>query len=215
MKQVTWEKFARARAQLDAGLDREAVLAEANLDAASWMSEEEALLAALADDVERADFTTIEAYRTAYRITWTELTGLAMADAPQQLESSSQQFPPPMFTDPTSPAEVQKASYQLASPAELQSPIVPRVHLQDDPPLPDWIARAPAGHPVDKTLPAPGLMAIAKDPLPFISQAPATPEALVTSITAEHPVDMTLAAGLVIKNPLPFQPIPAQQAEPR
>ncbi len=35
MKQITWEKFARARAQLDAGLDREGVLTELNLDAAS------------------------------------------------------------------------------------------------------------------------------------------------------------------------------------
>lgn len=77
MKQITWEKFAQVRAQMDAGLDRDVVLAEVNLDAATWMFEEEALLAALADDVERADFATLEAFRAAYRITWTELTGLA------------------------------------------------------------------------------------------------------------------------------------------
>ncbi len=94
MKQITWEKFARVRAQLDAGLDRDVVLAEGNLDAPTWMSEEEALLAALADDVERADFATMEAYRAAYGITWTELTGPALADTPQAIESSSQQAPP-------------------------------------------------------------------------------------------------------------------------
>ncbi len=179
------------------------------------MSEEEALLVALADNVERADFATVAAYRAAYRITWTELTGLAMADVPQEIESASRQFPPPTSPAPTSPAEIQKASYQLASPAEPQSSIGPRVHLQDDPPPPDWIARVPAGYPVDQTMPAPGLMVIAKDPLPFITQAPATPETLFTSITAELPVDMTLAAGLVIKNLLPFQPVPSPQAEPR
>ena len=68
-KRISWERFARARAQLEAGVGRDAVLAEANVDAATWMAEEESLLVELADDVERANFTTIEAYRGAYRTT--------------------------------------------------------------------------------------------------------------------------------------------------
>jgi hypothetical protein len=110
MNPIDWDTFARVRAQMDAGLDRTVVLTEANIDAPTWMSEEEALLAALADDVERADFTTIEAFRAAYRITWTELTGLAMADALRAIESSSGQFPPSVSAEPASPAEIQKAS---------------------------------------------------------------------------------------------------------
>jgi hypothetical protein len=81
MHENRWATFARIRAQLDAGLDLEAVLAEARFGVATWMAAEEALLAELADDVERADFTGIDSYRRAYQATWNELTGIPLAPA--------------------------------------------------------------------------------------------------------------------------------------
>lgn len=96
MNDNRWAKFARTRAQLDAGLDPEAVLAEVILGVATWLAAEEALLAELADDVERADFTQIEAYRRAYQTTWIEVTGLGQVDALQAVERSSCSPSPPV-----------------------------------------------------------------------------------------------------------------------
>jgi hypothetical protein len=49
----------------------------------------------LADEVERADFFNIEAYQTAYRTTWMELTHLAVVEIPRTSESETRQSPPP------------------------------------------------------------------------------------------------------------------------
>ena len=123
MQENRWATFARTRAQLDAGLDPEAVLAEASLGVATWIAAEEALLAELADDVERADFTHIEAYRRAYQDTWTELTGFSMApiDPPADMTLIA----PGLVVDnplPFQPVPLRASEPSLAAPAP---PIVP------------------------------------------------------------------------------------------
>ena len=228
MKVIGWETFGRIRAQLDAGLDHEAVLAEANIHAATWMAEEEAALVELANDVECANFANLEAYRRAYRTTWTELTGLAIVGKPQAVESPSPPLPPPAPPGDVPAASVQKASFQLAPPIAPWTPSSPSTATtaagdslgsQEESKLPAWLASVPAG---DQTLPFPACLASvpagdqtlpplavdqrARNPLPFTAPAPAPPEAPVTSGSAGHSVEETLIGpGLVVANPLPFR----------
>ena len=180
MNAIGWETFGRIRAQLDAGLDREAVLAEASIQAATWTTEEEAALVELAADVERADFANLEAYRRAYRTTWTALTGRPVVDAPQPVESPHPPSPPPL------------PAWLAGVPAGDQTM-----------PFPAWLASVPAG---DQTLPPLAVDERARNPLPFTAPAPAPPEAPVTSGPAGHSVEETLIGpGLVVANPLPFR----------
>ena len=228
MKEIGWETFGRIRAQLDAGLDREAVLAEASIDAVTWMAAEESALVELADDVERADFANLETYRRAYRTTWTALTGLPIVDTPHAVESPSPPFPPPTPTGDAPVAAVQKASFQLAPPIApwaLSSPCTATTAAgdslgsQDDSKLPAWLASVPAG---EQTLPFPACLAgvpageqtlpplalddRARNPLPFTVPEPAPQAAPVTSVPAAHSVEETLIGpGLVVANPLPFR----------
>jgi hypothetical protein len=228
MKAIGWETFGRIRAQLDAGLDREAVLVEASIDAATWMAEEESALAELADDVECANFANLATYRRAYRTTWTELTGLPLVGTPEAVESPSPPFPPPAPPGDAPAASVQKASFQLAPPIAPWAPSSPSAATtaardslgpQDDSKLPAWLASVPAG---DQTLPFPACLAgvpageqtlpplaldeRARNPLPFIAPEPAPQAAPVTSVPAGHSVEETLIGpGLVIANPLPFR----------
>jgi hypothetical protein len=228
MKAIGWETFGRIRAQLDAGLDREAVLAEANLDAGTWMAAEESALAELADDVECANFANLEAYHAAYRTTWTQLTGVPIVDTPQAVESPSPPFPAPEPPGDAPTAAVQKASFQLAPPIAPWTPsslctattaASDSPGSQDDSKLPAWLASVPAG---EQTLPFPAWLAgvpageqtlppleleeRARNPLPFTAPTPALPEAPVTSAPAAHSVEETLIGpGLVIANPLPFR----------
>jgi len=228
MNSIGWDTFGRIRAQLDAGLDREAVLAEASIDAVTWMAEEESALAELADDVECAKFANLETYRRAYRATWTELTGLAIVGTPQAIESPSSPFPPPAPPGDAPAATVQKASFQLAPPIAPWTPPSPSTATtaagdslgsQDDSKLPGWLAGVPAG---EQTLPFPAWLAgvpageqtlppleleeRARNPLPFTAPAPAPPETPVTSAPAAHSVEETvIGPGLVIANPLPFR----------
>jgi hypothetical protein len=228
MTAIRWEAFGRIRAQLDAGLEREAVLAAASIHAVTWMAEEESLLAELADDVECANFANLEAYRGAYRTTWTELTGLPIVGTPQAVESPSPPLPPPAPPDDAPAPAVQKASFQLAPPVAPWTPSSPSTATtaagdslgsQDESKLPAWLASVPAG---DHTLPFPACLAgvpageqtlpplaleeRARNPLPFTAPAPAPPETRVTSVPAAPSVEETvIGPGLVIANPLPFR----------
>ena len=228
MKAIGWETFGRIRAQLDAGLDREAVLAEANIDAVTWMAAEESALVELADDVECAKFANLETYRRAYRTTWTALTGLPIVDTPQAVESPSPAFPLLAPPGDAPAAAVQKASFQLAPPIAPWTPSSPctattaagdSLGSQDDSKLPPWLASVPAG---DQTLPFPACLAgvpagdqtlpplavdeRANNPLPFTAPTPAPPEPPVTLGPAAHSVEETLIGpGLVVANLLPFR----------
>jgi hypothetical protein len=168
MGRIGWETFARARAKLDAGLDREAVLAEAGVDPETWSREQEALLAELADEVERADFARLEAYRAAYQATWTQVTDLAITEPRQGGESAGEPTKLPAFHDPMPPVEVQQASFQRAAPVAQWLPAVSPMQ-----PEPSQITSVPDEHPVDATLPPSGL--VPRDPLPF--QHAASPQA--------------------------------------
>ena len=180
MKGIGWETFGRIRAKLDAGLDRDAVLAEASIQAVTWMAAEEAALVELADDVERADFANLEAYRRAYQTTWTALTGRPVVDAPQPVESPHPPSPPPL------------PAWLASAPASEQTT-----------PFPAWLAGVPAG---DQTLPPLAVDERARNPLPFTAPTPAPPEAPVTSAPAAHSIEETLIGpGLVVANPLPFR----------
>lgn len=214
MKSMGWETFGRTRAQLDAGLDRDVVLAEAGIQPTTWMAEEEAALAELADDVEAADFVSLEAYSTAYRSTWTEVTGLSMDDAPQVAGGSSPPLPPPIPPGEPPIVAIQKASFQLALPIAPLTPASPSIAATGDPldsqeesTLPGWLECIPAA---DQTLPPLGLEQIATNALPFIAGASAPPAPPVASVPAADPVDETLVpSGFVVENPLPFQPAPS------
>ena len=140
MTRIGWEKFARTRAKLDAGLDRGAVLAEANVDVDTWRHDEETLLGVLADDVERADFANIEAYSKAYQATWMDLTHLAVVEPPSTTASEGRQSPLPPSPEPSPP-------------------------LQDAIPLPAWTKHLPAGHGgLDETMTVLGLSARVVNP---------------------------------------------------
>jgi hypothetical protein len=217
MTRIGWEAFARARAKLDAGLDREATLAEAGVDAETWAREQEALLAELAGDVERADFTRLEAYRAAYHATWAELTDLDTADAPRVGERAIGQTPVSAFPAPLPPIEIQQASFQRAAPVAPWSPARPG---------PSLVASVPDDHPVDATLAPAGLVIM--DPLPF--QPVASPRVatrpqddptrpIPPPLTPEPPSPSSSRSGATIHPPLtpasPVLPFQAPSAAPR
>jgi hypothetical protein len=203
MRQIGLEKFAQARAKLDAGLDRDAVLAEARVDAATWIHEQESILTELADDVERADFTRIESYRAAYRIAWAEVTELAAADVPKAVEISEMHAAPPTFADKSTFA------FKLSGiPADFNvEETLPPPELTERAKIPLPFTPAPA-HPegFPPSLPSPTSAGQAKpDNL-------AHPETFVAPVPDNHPVDATLVAvGRVTANPLPFQAAPSSE----
>jgi hypothetical protein len=148
-----WERLARARAQLDAGLDLHAVLGAASVDATTWLAEEEALLAKLADEVEQGDFATVEAYRRVYRSTWVEVTGLAADDRPPAIETSGRDAASPTSLDTAEMAPSLVVAPPQDGPSCSPSPV-------------------PMKQPVDTMPMAPGL--VIDEPLPFRPAEPPT-----------------------------------------
>ena len=201
MTRLGWGKFARARAQLDAGLDREVVLTEANVDVDTWRQDEETLLGVLADDVERADFANIEAYRKTYQATWVELTHLTVVEPSSTTTSEGLQSP--LLPSP--------------DPAPL---------LQDAVPLPAWTKQLPVDHGgLDETMTVLDLSVRVENPLPFtagasalpIAPAAAPPQEPVTSVSADPGTEtMWAPLGFTARNPLPFQSAidPAPPSDP-
>ncbi len=119
MAPLSIDGFAEARAALDAGQERAAVLRARGLDEDGWREEEERVLTDLADAADRADDRTLEAYRSAYRTTWRALTG-DEAELPSDVAPSSgtPALRPvaPMAEQPPGPP-VARASYQIAEAA--------------------------------------------------------------------------------------------------
>ncbi len=201
MTRLGWGKFARARAQLDAGLDREVVLTEANVDVDTWRQDEETLLGVLADDVERADFANIEAYSKAYQSTWVELTHLAVVEPSSTTTSEGRQSPLP--------------------PSPELAPL-----LQDAIPLPAWTKHLPVDHGgLDETMTVLGLSVRVDNPLPFIAGATALPippaatppQGSIPSGAADTGTEtMSAPLGFTARNPLPFQAAtdPAPPSDP-
>jgi hypothetical protein len=216
MRQMSLETFARARAQLDAGLDREVVLAEASVDAPTWTREEESLLSELADEVERADFVNIEAYRRAYRAAWAELTEVATPDVPPAVENSTP-LPLPAISPgrpPLLPKEEPTPSPQplaepLASPPVITEATDNPLNAPVKSPLPAWVERISAVQITDETLLTSELTERAKDPLPFTAPSSDPADEEITLVPAEYSATATGPVQvLAIKNPLPFQPSP-------
>ena len=141
MKTLAVRDLAKGRAKLDAGLDRNLVLGDLGIDAPTWMREEEALLSAMANDVERGELSSLDAYRTSYQATWTELTGVPLTgtssertgatDGAAEASAIARPFNGASATTPV-PVEVQKASFQKTpSPGPMPSPHPPAL-----PPIP-------------------------------------------------------------------------------
>lgn len=183
MKHLRWETFARVRAQLDAGLHRDRVLAEANVDEATWLCEEESLLAELADEVERADFANIESYRKAYRAAWTELTHLGMVDSPQAVEGSTPQ-PLPILSPESPEALSPSAPLDVLTTATLTAPFV---FTKD--PLPFQSAPSRQAAPRQESASPPR------------SPAPATSEPSWATTTAPQPALIHAASVLPFRPP--------------
>ncbi|WP_441292359.1 hypothetical protein ACSRUE_19950 [Sorangium sp. KYC3313] len=198
MKRIGWDVFARIRAKLDAGLEREAVLAEAGVDAETWFSDHEALLAELADDVERADLTRLAAYRAAYQTAWAELAALATTDAPPADIVASEQPGSQSSPDPIPHIEVQQASFQRAA--------VVAPWPAAAPPGPSLVGSVSDEAPADGTLLLRGV--IDMDPLPF--QLASAPHLAACQDDATLPLQ-----GLVNMDPLPFQVAMPQRVPPR
>ena len=230
MRAIGWETFGRIRAQLDAGLELEAVLAQASIDAVTWTAAAAAALAELADDAERARFANLESYRAAYRTTWTELTGLPIVGMPQPVESPSPPFPRPAPPGDVPAAAVEKTSFALVPPMAPWTPsfesaatVAARdcVEPHDESKLPGWLASVPAGEQTlpfpawlagmpagEQTLPPLALDERARNLLPFTTPAlaPSPPEAPATSVLVAQSVEETLIGpGLVVTNPVPFR----------
>ena len=209
MRPIGRETFAQVRARLDAGLDREAVLQDANVDAGIWMREEESLLAELADEVERAEFGHLEDFRSVYQRTWTEVTDIAVSDAPRAAPSSNLNASPRVASDQAPPAALAKARFQVAAHLamtthgdilEAQRECVLRAGRNGR------SERIPACDTADETRPPWGFPEEAPNPLPFTAQAPASPVGQVVSASADDAGDETPAeAVFAVENPLPFK----------
>ena len=184
MTRIEWEKFARTRAQLDAGLNRGAVLAEANVDVDTWRHDEETLLGVLADDVERADFANIEAYSKAYQATWMDLTHLAVVEPPSTTASEGRQSPLPPSPEPFAPvaAPPQEPATSGAADIGTETMWVPLGFTARTPlPFQSAIDPAPPSDP-----PTPRRGAVTSAALPLSGTAQDAPSSSTPELTIEQ-----------------------------
>lgn len=135
-------ELARARAKLDAGVDRESVLRELGVDPPTWATEEEAMLIALADDLERGELQGLEEYRNSYRTAWAQLTGLGdlgplVTGNEAAISESQMKHGSPLPSAVERAASIQRASFQLtklpnpplASASPAPTPLAPSANL--------------------------------------------------------------------------------------